>query len=185
MLPAMSKNKSDKTFRILNEVERTLPDRTDLPPGVAENDVENPYWLWDELPPHPNPEKGCIQRGLCCRSSPGRFAPGEVEKAAELLGKTPDAFVKRYLVVDKVKVDGEEVAVFAPVKLDRKGKPALPTGGPVDRLYQVLRGTCVFFDGTTCKIYGARPWECREYICTKPPEENPSHADVGRKWLEQ
>jgi len=183
MIAVMKDKTSDKTFRILTETTVTLPDRADLPPGVAETDVENPYWLWDELPPHPAPEKGCIQRGLCCRSSPGRFAPGEVEEAAALLGKTPDAFVKRYLVVDEVKVDEETVHVFAPVKLDRKGRPALPTGGRVDKLYQVLRGTCIFFDGTTCKIYDARPWECRAYICTKAPEENPSNADVGRKWL--
>ncbi|MSP91029.1 MAG: hypothetical protein EXR79_04370 [Myxococcales bacterium] len=165
---------------------RRDPALAPTPDSLAAAGIEleptNPYWLDEEAAPHPNPELGCIRRGLCCRSSPGWFAPGEVERAAALLGQEPDAFVRRWLVVDSVDVDGQSVNAFAPVKLDRFGKPALPTGKPVDALYRVLRGPCVFFNGTGCRIYGARPYECRQYVCTNAPEQNASHEDIGRMW---
>ncbi len=178
-----------KTFRILDERTVTRAPPTSPPvPGrsdalVSDDAEENPYWAWEELPPHPDPSKGCIRRGLCCRSHPGRFGPGEAEKAAELLNMAPDAFVRRYLIIDEVESEGETVQVFAPVKLDRWGRPALPTGGPVDKLYRALRGQCVFFKDNGCQIYGARPWECDAYVCTNAPEDNPSHADVAQRWI--
>lgn len=169
---------SKPTFKILDE--RTVHRRPE--DGGDEAVEENPYWAWEELPPHPDPSKGCIRRGLCCRSSPGRFAPGEVEAAAAVKQLEPDSFVRKYLIVDNVGTAEEPVYAFAPVKLDRHGKPAMPTGGLVDGLYRALRGTCVFFRDEGCGIYEARPWECREYICTNAPEDNPSHEDVAEKW---
>ena len=144
--------------------------------------ADNPYWLQEEAAPHPDPSQGCIRRGLCCRSSPGWFAPGEPEAAAALLGLEPDAFVRRHLIVDWHEVDGERVHGFAPVKLDRFGVPALPPGAVADRLYQTLRGVCVFFDGAGCGIYAARPLECRQYDCTHAPEDNPRREDTATLW---
>jgi Fe-S-cluster containining protein len=148
-----------------------------------DTDVENPYW--QEPPPHPAPEQGCIRRGLCCRSSPGWFAPGEAERAAELLGMAPDAFAKQYLVIDACDIEGHgRVEVFAPVKLDRFGQPALRPLTRVDELYRILRGVCVFFEEGGCRIYAARPIECRRYVCTNPPEENLDHETIARMWQE-
>jgi Fe-S-cluster containining protein len=151
------------TFRILGERVETRPDLAD---AAADPDVENPYWTFDEQDPHPNPELGCMRRGLCCKSSPGWYAPGEVEKSAELLGLSPDEFVRRYLVIDQIDVDGQMVHVFAPVKLGIDGKPAIPPASRADALYRTLRGTCIFFKDNGCGIYEARPLECRQYICT-------------------
>lgn len=145
-------------------------------------DVTNPYWLAEEPAPHPDPSRGCIRRGICCRTSPGWFAPGEVEKAAALLEMTPDEFVRAYVIIDGVERDGEWVEAFAPVKLDRRGEPALPPGSRADELYRVLRGPCVFFDGDGCRIYGARPIECSQYVCTNPPEANPTHVALAALW---
>ena len=147
--------------------------------------AENPYWLHEEPAPHPDPSRGCIRRGLCCRTSPGWFAPGEVEEAAAVLGMEPDAFVRKYVVVDEVDVDGRMAYAFAPVKLTRQGKPAWKPGTRVDALYRTLRGVCVFFDGEGCRIYQARPAECRAYSCTNDPEDNLSHEELGRRWLEE
>lgn len=166
-------SRDEKTFRILSE---RVVQRSGQP------DVENPYWLSEEPEPHPNPELGCIRRGICCRSSPGWFGPGEVEKAAALKGMDPDAFVKTFLIVDTVEVDGETVHAFAPVKLDRMGEPALPPATVVDPLYRALSGPCIFFDGSGCGIYGARPMECVSYVCTTPSEEHLSHEAIGRLW---
>lgn len=170
-----------RPFHILSEeTVRRTPDPGDPPIDEA---AENPYWTdWEEIPPHPAPEKGCIRRGLCCKSSPGWFAPGEVEGAAALKGMTPDDFVRRYLVVDSILVDDEPVHVFAPVKLGRDKKPAITPATRADALYRALRGVCVFFKNDGCSIYEARPLECREYICTNKPADNPSHEDIARLW---
>ncbi len=142
---------------------------------------ENPYW--DEGDEPPPPELGCIRRGLCCRTSPGWFGPGEVEQAAALLGLAPDAFVRQYCIVDRFEgAAGPPVFVFAPVKLDRFGAPALPPASLVDDWYRLLKGPCVFYDGHGCRIYAARPVECRAYLCSQPPERNLSHDAVAELW---
>lgn len=161
---------------------RLLEERTVTLAGGSPQQAENPYWLAEEPDPHPDPEKGCIRRGICCRSSPGWFGPGEVEGAAAHLGLTPDELVRRYLIIDRAEVDGETVEVFAPVKLDRNGAPALPPATRADELYRVLRGSCVFFGGSGCAIYPARPIECARYVCTNEPEDNLSHVDIARLW---
>jgi len=166
-------SRDDKKFQILSE---EVVHRSGQP------DVENPYWLDEEQEPHPNPDAGCVRRGICCRTSPGWFGPGEVEKAALLKGMEPDAFVRQYLVVDHMMVDGELVHTFAPVKLDRLGKPAYALASVVDELYRTLRGTCVFFTGDGCGIYQARPMECAAYVCTEDPEKHLSHETIARLW---
>jgi len=143
---------------------------------------ENPYWREPE--PHPCPEKGCIRRGLCCTSSPGWFGPGEVERAAALRGMEPDVFVRQFCIIDSCDLPEGRVEVFAPLKLDRFGAPALPPLARVDELYRMLRGACVFYDGAGCSIYDARPLECRAYVCTNPPEDNLTHAQIARLWRE-
>lgn len=169
-----------KTFRILSEATVRIPDA--LSPD-ADPDAENPYWTaWEEVPPHPDPSLGCIRRGLCCKSSPGWFAPGEVEAAAAQLGLEPDVFVRRFLVIDDLEVDGTRVFVFAPVKLARDGRPALPPASRVDALYRALRGPCVFYEGEGCAIYAARPLECQRYVCTQKASENLDHETLARMW---
>lgn len=179
--------KPKAAFRILHE---SVQHRPDLAAEGDDPDTpeENPYWTWDEQEPHPDPSKGCVRRGLCCKSNPGWFAPGEVEEAARLMGLEPDAFVRKYLVIDSVEVDGTRVHVFAPVKLGIDGKPAIPPASRADELYRTLRGQCVFFgtaaDGLPgCGIYEARPTECRRYICTNAPADNPTHEQIARLWM--
>ncbi len=145
-------------------------------------EILNPYWADEEAEVHPDPSLGCIRRGICCRSHPGWFAPGEPEVAAEFEGMEPDAFVRTYLIVDFYELDGQRVHAFAPVKLDRFAEPALQPGTVADRLYQELRGVCVFFDGQGCGIYAARPLECRRYDCTHEPEDNPKRSELARLW---
>lgn len=179
------------TFRILDE---SIKQRPDLAPAAASDadapdaPEENPYWTWDEQEPHPDPSKGCIRRGLCCKSNPGWFAPGEVEAAAALRGLEPDQLVRQFLVIDSIELDGERVFVFAPLKLGIDGKPAIPPASRADDLYRALRGQCIFYgtaaDGLGgCTIYEARPTECRRYVCTNAPADNPTHAQIARLWV--
>jgi Fe-S-cluster containining protein len=142
----------------------------------------NPYWAEPE--PHPNPELGCIRRGLCCKSSPGWFAPGEVEGAIELLGMEPREFIRTYLIIDGMEIDGERVDVFAPVKLGRDGLPLEPPASRATKLYSYLRGPCIFYGGDQvgCRIHGAHPLECRRYVCTNAPEDNITHREIAQLW---
>jgi Fe-S-cluster containining protein len=182
--PSQDKPKPRRRVRLVGEEEVRV-----RPPSGAGDDAqpqqdpheENPYWLVDEAE-HPNPALGCIRRGLCCKSNPGSFAPGEVEAAAALLNMSPDDFVKRYLVIDWTELDSARVEMFAPVKVGRDGQPAYETGRRADRLYRYLRGQCVFYDGQGCGIYAARPLECRRYICTNTPADNLSPLTLARMW---
>lgn len=138
--------------------------------------------LKGEVPPHPDPSKGCIRRGLCCRTNPGWFGPGEVEQAAAFLGMDVDDFVRTYVIIDRVEVDGARVEVFVPVKRGRGGVPVAQPGTRVDALYSMFPSPCIFFVDNGCRIYGARPSECRAYLCTRPASENLSHEAIGRMW---
>lgn len=164
-------------MKILSEETRTV----DADSTVSEGD--NPYWLDEEQEPHPDPSLGCVRRGLCCRSSPGWFAPGEVEKAAAALDMSPDDFVRKYLVIDSIDVDGQLAEVFVPVKMGRGNKPLAPPATRVDRLYRMLRSPCVFFKDSGCQIYDVRPLECRHYLCTAAEGDNLSHREIGAMWL--
>ena len=137
---------------------------------------------YTEPEPHPDPSLGCIRRGLCCKSNPGWFAPGEADKAAELLGMSFEDFAKTYLVIDSVVVDESPVDVFVPVKVGRDGTPNARPLTRVDKLYTRLPNPCVFFRDNGCGIYEARPYECRRYICTNKASDNPSHEEIGRMW---
>lgn len=148
----------------------------------ADDDILNPYWLDEEPDPHPNPELGCIRRNLCCRSAPGWFAPGEVEQAAASLEMSPDDFVRTYLVIDHIEVDGARVEVFVPAKLGRDNVPLIPPATRTDRLYQMLRSPCIFFNGDGCRIYTARPIECRSYDCTR--DDTITHEAIARMWVD-
>jgi Fe-S-cluster containining protein len=137
---------------------------------------------YTEPEPHPNPELGCIRRGLCCKSNPGWFAPGEADRAAELMGMDFGDFARAYLVIDSVEVDGAPVDVFLPVKVGRDGTPNARPLSRIDRLYIQLPNPCVFYTGDGCRIYEARPYECRRYLCTAKASEHPTHEEIGRMW---
>ncbi len=158
----------------------------------ARDPDENPYWAEPE--PHPDPSLGCIRRGLCCRTSPGWFAPGQAEQAAAALDMTPDDFVRQYLVIDWIDLpEAGRVHVFAPAKLARDGLPLEPCGEAVSSLYSHLKGRCIFYLGepTTpgspsgCRIYAARPVECARYDCTHDPALNLSHRAIALQWQQR
>jgi Fe-S-cluster containining protein len=126
----------------------------------------------------------CQRKGDCCRSFPGWFAPGEVEKAAEFLGMTVDAFVRQYIIIDGITVEGYGwVDVFAPVRLNKHGEPALPPLSRADFFYRYFKGPCIFFKDNRCRIYPYRPVECRHYFCGQSPEQNLSHLKIAWMWI--
>jgi Fe-S-cluster containining protein len=128
----------------------------------------------------------CYGRGRCCQSNPGWYGPGEVEETAALLGIRPDELVRRHLVVVSAQLPDEPgqpwVDLFAPVKVDEHGEPLTPTGARVPRVYELMRGPCVFYQAGRCAIHAARPVECRRYFCEQPEELNMTRAELARLW---
>ena len=123
----------------------------------------------------------CERKGDCCRSFPGWFGPGEVEKAAGHLTMNVDAFVRKYIIIDGVLVKGHGwVNVFAPIRLNKHGEPALPPLSRVDFFYRYFKGPCIFYKDNGCMIYPSRPIECRYYFCGQTPEKNLSHEEKAR-----
>jgi Fe-S-cluster containining protein len=126
----------------------------------------------------------CRRCGRCCRKHPGWFAPGEPEKAAMLLGLPMADFVKKYLIIDYIETNWGKIEVFVPVKVDKDGVPVEPTNSKASRVYPMKKGTCIFYDEAEkgCRIYFARPIECRRYHCENSPEENMSKLQIAEMW---
>ncbi len=140
---------------------------------------------WDHIDPdHPEPWKGCIRRGLCCMSNPGWFAPGEAEKAAEVMGMEMADFVNAFLVVDHAKTTIGVIEGFVPAKMGPGGDHVETPGTKTGPSYKFTQGRCVFYTGTGCLIYEARPFECTRYACTNMPEDNPSRLELAMLWLQ-
>ncbi len=151
--------------------------------GQPPREPDDPRWTHVD-PDHPAPWLGCIRRGLCCRSNPGWFSPGEAERAAALLGLELAELVNGYLVVDHADTTVGRIEVYAPAKLGPDGRPVEPPGQRTSELYRLSSGVCVFYDGSGCTIYEARPSECRGYVCTNLPEDNQARLDIALLWLE-
>jgi Fe-S-cluster containining protein len=128
----------------------------------------------------------CRGRGRCCENNPGWFAPGEMEAAAAHLGMTPEAFFKQYVVLMNVRLPDEPgqplVEAYVPTKVDEHGQPVEGAGRRVTRVYQYLRGPCVFYKEQRCAIHPVRPLECRRYFCEQADELNISHEQIGKLW---
>lgn len=96
-----------------------------------------------------------------CKTRPGWFSPGEVEKLASITGKTVKEIFDQYLAVDFYFDEGENTAVLAPATI------AMETGTeyPFDP-----RGQCVFYKDDKCQIHAAKPNECSFYDHGKSEE---------------
>lgn len=90
-----------------------------------------------------------------CQNRPGMFAPGEAERAAELLGMTlAELFVQR-LVVDYWVPDRstpEPIYLLAPARVHAAAGDLAPAEP---------HGVCTFYREGRCQIHGAKPLECR------------------------
>lgn len=111
-----------------------------------------------------------------CRRKPGWYKPGEIEKSAELLGLTTKEFFDQYVMVDYWCSDEENkepVFVLSPAFAGSGGGMA-----PFDP-----KGACSLFKDGNCKIHGAKPFECSEYIHTCTMEEvGVAHKSCMEAW---
>jgi hypothetical protein len=79
-----------------------------------------------------------------CKKRPGWFAPGEVAKAAELMGMTPKEFFDKYICVDfYFNTDDPEKSIFVLTPATNRAEPGKEY--PFNP-----HGTCVFFKDGLC-----------------------------------
>lgn len=103
----------------------------------------------------------CSQCVGACESQPGMFAPGEVAKAAALLGMEPRDFFKQHVVVDYINDDdGTMVFYLAPVKSAHQQHHTHRNIAMA--FYPAMLGACVFLRSKRCHIHQAKPAECRD-----------------------
>src|SRR4051794_11711842 len=111
-----------------------------------------------------------------------------MEKAAEWMGMTPEAFFNQYIVLSNVKltslVGQPVVEAYVPTKVDEKGQPLEGAGRRASRVYQYMKGPCVFYKDRRCGIHPVRPMECRGYFCEQPESLNISHEQIGKLYYD-
>jgi Fe-S-cluster containining protein len=115
---------------------------------------------------------GCDKCQGCCENIPGWFKPGEVDKAAALIGMPVREFFERFLTVDYWERDGRhdhEVFVLRPSTRDER------PGTLASRHF--WRGRCVFLTPERrCGIHAAKPHECAVVTgCDRAGEQNINH----------
>lgn len=113
-----------------------------------------------------------------CKQRPGRFAPGEVAKAANAVGMTPKAFFDAFLGVDWYHGEaknGESTFMLA---------PATDNSTPGCEYPFDPRGQCVFYRDGKCSIHATKPAECRFYDHEKSPQEMREFMDrLVQAWI--
>lgn len=112
-------------------------------------------------------ESGTCNRCVnACKTKPGWFAPGEVEKVAEYLDISLAELFKTKLGVDWWEADDfidHDVFLLAPATVGYEGQ--MYPGNP--------HGRCVFLGlDDRCQIHPVKPKECRETWCGEDPTVN-------------
>ena len=107
-----------------------------------------------------------------CRHKPGWFLPGEAEKAAALLRLTLQELFDKHLAVDWWwNLEGPDTFILSPAITTSPAGQEFPTEP---------RGTCVFFQEGRCQIHAAKPFECRDALCTS--KESDAHSQAAQAW---
>ena len=129
--------------------------------------------------------KGCACKHCvaACKRQPGWFAPGEVEKAAALLGMDLAMFKARFIIREfwtgDSTTNGKTVYCYAPRKtgVDKRRKTASYGAA-------FTPAPCVFLTPENrCRIHAAKPEECRETPCCAPSIGSDARAMRTKKQI--
>jgi len=126
-----------------------------------------------------------------CKTTPGWFAPGEAERAAEHLNIPFDKFRDDYLVLDYwVGVTEPDTFVYTPRKEfnETQENPIrgrfgdLPPKGfhKVSFSYGFKAGICVFLKNNRCSIHPVKPMECRRAIPCEGTDS--TRQEIAERW---
>ena len=129
------------------------------------------------MPPHF--ECACDQCVSACRRKPGWFKPGELEKAAALLGLTPQEFFDKHAAVDWWENWNEADTQLLAPSLAHAHAGGMYPENPT--------GRCSLLDeNDRCMIHEAKPYECAQLSHDDTVDEiSTRHAAVARTWRDQ
>jgi Fe-S-cluster containining protein len=98
----------------------------------------------------------CIE---ACYRTPGKFAPGEVEKAAEFLNLPFEEF-KKLIIKNYWRDQDKDPLIWEPRKVGSDEDMEI-----ADDDYTNHMGRCVFLNkDDRCDIHPVKPYECRESV---------------------
>lgn len=118
----------------------------------------------------------CQECVHACERTPGWFAPGEAEKAAELLGIPFMDFKQDFLIRDYW-IGEPQIYVLAPRKLNVDEHLDTASWGSA-----FTHADCVFLKEGKCAIHEAKPYECRHaLICEKSPGTREKIVEMWRE----
>lgn len=113
-----------------------------------------------------------------CEEKPGWFAPGEAEKAAELLRMPLKQFFDEKLGVDFWAATDESDVTYVLA-------PAVKYGETGEEYSFNPRGECVFYENGKCNIHAAKPRECALWDHTMENEAGLENKETIRdEWKE-
>jgi len=107
---------------------------------------------------------GCQRCGACCWKRPGRLSREDLERVAAHLGVSCRDVVRQSCVVDEI--NGVLSVLFV-----RWHQMNLAGGVLPARERLSLASSCTWLEGNHCRIYEARPAECRRAMCWIPNHE--------------
>lgn len=122
----------------------------------------------------------CDKCRKACTVKPGWFKPGEVAKAAQLLGMDERDFFDKFIAVDWWENTDSEGAGPTYVLA-----PATKVIEPGTEYPYNPKGECTFFKDGKCQIHKAKPDECRFYDHEKSNDEcSENKKAIVKEWRE-
>lgn len=107
----------------------------------------------------------CEKCSSACRTDPGRFLPGEVERLAAHLGMDAGELYRTHLILERLEWRDRTIWVPAPAKLKTRFRYVTKPGHRARSYHEAERGTCVFLtEEGLCAIHSVKPYECGAYM---------------------
>ncbi len=120
-----------------------------------------------------------------CRTDPGRFLPGEVERLADFLRINVEQLWRDYLILKRLQHKGSSIWVPAPAKFKTRFRYVTLPGHRARDYHDTEKGTCVFLsEQGLCTIHAVKPYECGAYMgCRHTFQGRPYKASVVESYF--
>ncbi|HEX8568870.1 MAG TPA: YkgJ family cysteine cluster protein [Caulobacteraceae bacterium] len=116
---------------------------------------------------HVSCRAGCA---ACCKGHPVSVTPPEAAALARLVDRMPEPRRSAVRARFAVAVAKLQTAGVHQVFLEPESVTTAEQANEVVRRYSALDLHCPFLEGGACGIYADRPFVCRQYMVTSPPE---------------
>ena len=111
--------------------------------------------------------KGC---SACCRRQPVPITPPEAFALARLVDALPEPRRSAVRQAFAAAVERLRAAGLYDVYMQRDPEMTREAAMSIVRRYMALALACPFLEDEACSIYASRPFVCRQYLVTSPPD---------------